>query len=588
MFARLFFILAQYKISSGFNTGELIATFMHGVQLDISATAYFIALPALFLILSVWVNGNWYGIAVKWYSFLLIIMSLIIIVTDSILYSYWGFRMDYTPFLYLKTPAEAMASASLFSIICILAIILILTSLFIVYYQKIVCKFFSGFGRVKNRIAATVLFTFIFASLLMPIRGGVGIAPINAGTVYFSKDMFLNHAAVNAVWNVGNSAFEQKPSENPYLFGDKSVAHEIVDSLRKEHAEPVMILNSQSPNILIIMLESFSGYLASDSTVTPCLNRFAREGILFTEFYASGTRTASGAPAILSGYPAQPTLSIIKEPKKSQSLPSLVKILTEKGYNSSFWYGGEINFANFKSFVIGSGFQNMVTQSNFSSEYYNSKWGVHDHILFDALGDSLQNARQPFFTAVLTLSSHEPFDVPMETVIKGNDNISKYKNSVFYTDKSLGEFINRAKTAEWWKSTLVILVADHCARVSESEPVYSPKLFKIPMLWLGGALDTAGLKIARHGDQTDIPLTVLGQLGIKAAFPFGKDLFAPHGASYSFYTYNEGFGFITDTSEYIYDHKLKNHVVKADNGSNFTEKAGKAYLQVLFDDYLER
>lgn len=583
-------MLAQYKISSGFGAGELAAAFMHGIRLDVSATAYFIALPALFLVLTVWIDGNWYRIAVKWYSFLLTGMAMIIIVADSVLYSYWGFRMDYTPFLYLKTPAEAMASASLFSIICTVAAILILTSLFIAYYLKAVDKFFSDFGRVKNRIAATALFMLIFASLIIPVRGGVGIAPINAGTVYFSKDMFLNHAAVNAVWNVGNSAFEQKPTENPYVFGDKQAAHEIVDSLRKgqKHAEPVKILNNRTPNILIVMLESFSGYLAGDSTVTPCLNRFAREGILFTEFYASGTRTASGAPAILSGYPAQPTLSIIKEPKKSQTLPSLAGILTGKGYSSSFWYGGEINFANFKSFVIGSGFQNMVTQNNFSSEHYNSKWGVHDHILFDALADSLQNARQPFFTAVLTLSSHEPFDVPMETVIKGNDNVSKYKNSVFYTDKSLGEFIDRAKTTEWWKSTLVILVADHCARVSESDPVYSPRLFKIPMLWIGGALDTAGLKIARHGDQTDIPLTVSGQLGIDAEFPFGKDLLAPQGASYSFYTYNEGFGFITDTSEYIYDHKLKNHVVKKDSGSGFAEKVGKAYLQVLFDDYLER
>ena len=213
---------------------------------------------------------------------------------------------------------------------------------------------------------------------------------------------------------------------------------------------------------------------------------------------------------------------------------------------------------------------------------------MHDHILFNALRDSMQNPQKPFLTVVLTLSSHEPFETPMETVIKGSDNMSKYKNSIYYTDKSLGEFIDWAKTTEWWKTTLVILVADHCARVSESQPIYSPEVFKIPMLWLGGALDTTGVKIAKYGDQTDIPLTVLGQLGIDAAFPFGKDLLSPESASYSFYVYNEGFGFLTDTSKYIYDHKMKSHIVKEDNGSDFTEKAGKAYLQVLFDDYLER
>jgi phosphoglycerol transferase MdoB-like AlkP superfamily enzyme len=213
---------------------------------------------------------------------------------------------------------------------------------------------------------------------------------------------------------------------------------------------------------------------------------------------------------------------------------------------------------------------------------------VHDHILFNALQDSMQNPQQPFLTVVLTLSSHEPFDVPMKPVIEGNDNISKYKNSVFYADKSLGEFITWAKTTEWWKTTLVIVVADHAARVSESQPVYSPELFKIPMLWMGGALETTGVKIAKHGDQTDIPRTVFGQLGINAEFPFGKDLLSPESASYSFYVYNEGFGFLTDTTKYIYDHKFKDYVIKEDKGSDFTEKAGKAYLQVLFDDYVGR
>ena len=592
VFARLLFILAQYKTSFEFRIDELTAIFLHGIKLDLSVTAYFIALPALFLIVTIWIQGNWYKTAIKWYSFFLIALSSVIIVVDAVLYSYWGFRMDYTPFTYLKTPTEAMASVSLFKIILCFLAILSLVCLFIALYKKIINKFFGGFDRIKKRIAATLFFTLLFASLIIPIRGGVGIAPINAGTVYFSPKMFLNHAAVNVIWNVGTTAFGKKPIKNPYQFEDKAVAAAIVDSLLHDKGNPMKVLNNQTPNILIIALESFSGYtigaLGGDSTVTPCFNKFAEEGILFTEFYASGNRTDKGMPAILNGYPAQPTQSIIKEPKKSQSLPSLVRILTERGYNSSFWYGGDINFANFKSFVIGSGFQNLITKNNFSSESYNSKWGVHDHILFNALKDSMQNPIEPFLTVVLTLSSHEPFDVPMETVIKGSDNMSKYKNSVFYADKSLGEFINWAKTTDWWQTTLVILVADHCGRASESQPVYSPELFKIPMLWMGGALDTTGLKITKYGDQTDIPLTVLGQLGIDAEFPFGKNLLSPESASFSFYVYNEGLGFLTDTTKYIYDHKMKSHIVKEDKGSGFTEKTGKAYLQVLFDDYLER
>ena len=593
IFARAFFIIAQYKTSFGFQAGELAATFFHGLKLDISTTAYYLALPALFIIATIWAGkGNIYRAAVRWYSFFLILLSMIIIIADSVLYSYWGFRMDYTPFLYLKTPAEAMASTSLFKNILYISVCILLTWLFIIIYKRTADRFFNGFGRVKNRVAATLVFTILFASLIIPIRGGVGIAPINAGTVYFSPKMFLNHTAVNAIWNVGTTAFAKKPVKNPYQFGDAATARAVVDSLLQKRGVPVDVLNNKSPNILIIALESFSGYavgaLGGDSTITPRLNEFAKEGILFSEFYASGTRTDKGVPAILSGYPAQPAHSIIKEPKKSQTLPSIVRILNEQGYKSSFWYGGEINFANFNSFVIGSGFQNIITRNNFNSEFYNAKWGVHDHILFDDLKDSMQNSTEPFFTFVLTLSSHEPFDVPMETVISGSENVSKYKNSVFYTDKSLGEFIDWAKTTEWWQNTLVILVADHAARISESQPIYSPEVFKIPMIWMGGALDTTGMKIDKLGDQTDIPLTLFGQMGIDVEFPFGKDLLSPETASFAFYTYNEGFGFLTDTTKYIYDHKMKNHIINENHGSDFTEKTGKAYLQVLFDDYLKR
>jgi len=133
--------------------------------------------------------------------------------------------------------------------------------------------------------------------------------------------MFLNHTAINAVWNVGTSAFTQKPVKNPYEFGDLSVAKSIVDSLTLKKGFPEKVLNTSKPDIIIIVLESFSGYLigplGGDSLVTPNINRYSREGILFTDFYASGTRTDKAIPAILDGYPAQPAQSIIKEPKKA-------------------------------------------------------------------------------------------------------------------------------------------------------------------------------------------------------------------------------------------------------------------------------
>ena len=591
-FARLFFILTQYHVSFNNGIGELLATFVHGIKLDISTTGYFMLIPALLILPGIWMTGKWYRVVIRWYTYFLILLSSVIIVADGTLYSYWGFRMDYTPFMYLRTPAEAMASVSTLKAIMFFLIIAVITVLFIFIYRKTADRFFENPGPVRFRIPALLFFLLLTGSLIIPIRGGFGIAPINAGSVYFSPKMFLNHTAVNAVWNVGTTAVTHKPVKNPYKFGDSESASKLVKSLIERGGAPEVVLNTTRPDILLIVLESFSGYLigplGGDSLVTPNFNRLTKEGILFTEFYASGTRTDKAMPAILNGYPAQPAQSLIKEPKKSQSLPSLIRILSEDGYHSSFWYGGEINFANFNSFVIGSGFQTIVTKNNFDPADYNSKWGVHDHIMFTALRDSMQHVREPFLNVVLTLSSHEPFDVPMKPVFEGKDNMDKYRNSVFYADMALGEFIEWAKTTAWWKNTLVIMVADHCCRVSESQPNFSPNLFRIPMLWTGGAVTKPGVRINKHGDQTDISVTLLSQLGKSVKFPFGKDLFSRESNSFSFYTYNEGLGFITDSSVYVYDHKMKGQLIKEGRGADFAETAGKAYLQVLFDDYLKR
>ena len=590
--ARLFFILVQYHSSFQNSIGDLLGTFWHGAKLDISTIGYYLIIPMLFAVPGIYFSGKWYRISLRWYTYILIVFSSIIIVSDANLYSYWGFRMDYTPMLYLKTPGEAMASVSTMKIILFLITIGLLAWLFIYIYNKLIDRLFSDFNRIRYWLPAILFFMILCGALLIPIRGGFGVAPINAGTVYFSKKMFLNHTAINAVWNVGTAAFAQRPVKNPYEFGDIGEAKSIVDSLTIKRGNPEKVLNTTRPDIMIIVLESFSGYLigplGGDSLVTPSINRYAKEGILFSEFYASGTRTDKAIPAILGGYPAQPAQSIIKEPKKSQSLPSLVKILIENGYHSSFWYGGEINFANFNSFVIGSGFHDIITKNNFDPVNYNSKWGVHDHILFQTLKDSMKTVKEPFLKVILTLSSHEPFDVPMEPVFQGSDIMSKYKNSIYYTDKTLGSFFDWAKGTDWWKNTLIILVADHCARIYSDMPNYKQNVFKIPMLWIGGALSKKNIRIGKLGSQVDIPVTLLNQLGLTGNFPFSKDMLSDQSKSFAFYTYNEGFGFITDSSAIGFDLKSRMPVLTEGKNPESAEKKGKAYLQFLFNDYLKR
>lgn len=590
--ARLFFFLSQLKETSGNTFSSVAGAFWHGLQLDISATGYILVIPMLLLIADVFFNGDRIRIFIKSYSYLIIFICSLIIVSDSLLYKYWGFRMDHTVLFYLRTPKEAIASVTTVQIIGVVMIISLIFLAFFLLYNKFVDKLFRDFEKIRFRIPAVLFFLFLLASLLIPIRGGFGIAPINAGTVYFNKNIFINHAAVNVIWNVGNSAFNRKPTTNPYSFRDLQEAVAIRDSLTAKSAAPMQVLNNQRPDIMIVVLESFGnsliGPLGGDSLTTPNLNRLSREGVLFTNFYASGNRTDKAMPAILNGYPAQPTESIMKEPGKTQSLPGIVRILKDSGYHTSFWYGGEINFANFNSFIINNGFDQVITMDDFDPEFYNSKWGVHDHIFLKTLSDSMKSVREPFFKVILTLSSHEPFDVPMEPFFPGNDDYTRFRNSVYYADMALGAFIESAKKSEWWNNTLVIIIADHCRRNSEEIQVYSEDIFRIPMLWTGGAVSSKGLEIRKTGSQVDIPLTLLHQLGIEGDFPFGKDLLSDGSGSFAFYTFNDGFAFFTDSSGYIYDNLLGSPVLKTGKDPEKAGDLGKAYLQVLYDDFLSR
>jgi glucan phosphoethanolaminetransferase (alkaline phosphatase superfamily) len=590
--ARFFFIVSQFREASLYDFGTLAATFIHGFKMDISTTGYLMLIPILLVIPELYFSGKWYKIFLKIYTFLTIIFSVILIVSDANLYTYWGFRMDYTPLLYLKTPADAMASVTGGQFVSMALLMLSLSALSILAFNKIINQFFTGFTRVRLWLPAIGFFLIMLGALIIPIRGGIGLAPINAGSVYFDESLFPNHTAINVIWNIGNSAIYQESDKNPYEYGDLATSTEIVNNLTAKKGITEKILNTTRPNVLIFVLESFGSYLigplGGDPAVTPNLNKYINEGVLFTNFYATGSRTDKAIPAILSGYPSQPTTSIIKDPKKSQSLPNIVKLLNNAGYNSSFWYGGDINFANFNSYLISSGFNQIITKDDFDPSNYNSKWGVHDHILLNALQDSMKNVKEPFVKAILTLSSHEPFEVPMDPVIKGSDEISMFKNSVYYADQSLGKFIEEAKKSDWWENTLIVLVADHCRRNSVDIPVYSQEIFKIPMLWLGGAILKEGVKIDKFGSQVDIPVTIADQLNLKSDFPFSKDLLSDESNSFAFYSFNEGFAFITDSSSLIYDHKLKLPVFFEGVNETSSENFGKAYLHVLFNDYLKR
>ena len=582
---RAIFIIYNYDFTKSIPFADIIGSFVHGFKLDMSQTGYVIFFLSFFLAFFIPFGEKINSRFIKIYTFIFIFLFTIISIVDIELYKNWGFKIDTTVLLYLKTPKESLASTPVW-----LTLLLALLSGVIIwtanrYFNKFIKKDLKKLKPSKWYFIPVMLF--IAATMIIPIRGGFGIAPINPGTVFFSEHQFANHAAINTVWNFGYSLAHDKDTEQVKFMNDE-VAHKYVSGLLSPgNGGVTKLIKDDNPNVLIIILESFTANiiepLGGVKDVTPNFTGISKNGVFFDNFYASGDRSDKGIVAILSGYPAQPTSSIIKFTNKAEKLPHLSKMLEKDGYSTGFYYGGEINFANMNSYFVSGGYDTLVTLHNFSKKDMNSKWGAHDHVVFQRLFDDLQKTEQPFFRVMFTLSSHEPFDVPHTSKFKGTDNEQKFFNAANYTDSCLGDFIDKAKLTSWWNNTWIILVADHGIRLVGNIPYNSSQKFRIPMVWTGGAVikDTV---ISKTASQCDIPLMIGNQTNKNFKnFYFSKDVLKNQNA-FAYFAYNNGFGFYTDTAGFVWDN-TGNKFIEKNNISLDFEQKGKAFLQVLLEDF---
>ena len=589
VFRIVFLISYRGMVQDALLADQLLAL-LHGLKLDISLTGYILLFPTLILIpFSIFRKGFFRSI-LSIYTFIILLSLIMAYISNLVIYQYWNTPIDRSIFDYLSTPGEMFASISPAAIILFLSIIIFLiASIYFWIYRKWIASTLNI--NLKRNWLTPILFFLLVPTLILPIRGGLATSPIHVGVVYFHESSFLNHTAVNPVWNLFSSLVESGNLTQSVEFYSSQEVKEIMDDLYDPVSEPVPtpILTTRRPNIIIILLESFGQPVISDMggklDAAPNINSLISEGVFFNNFYSSGTMTDRSLGAVLGGYPAVPGTCIIYFEDKALKLPSLNKKLKSSGYNSAFLYGGDIDFGHISSYLVINGFEQIISDKNFPLSIKRSSWGVPDHILFEKLLEVSEQASTPFFNVLLTLSSHTPFDVPMEPVFPGNDHIEKFKNSVFYTDKYLGEFIENAKSKDWWDETIIIIMADHGCRIGNIS-AHEKKRFHIPMLWLGGALSVSDTTITEFSSQTDLPLTLLNQLGMSGdEFIFSKDILSPETRSFAYYTYNDGIGFISDSMFSIYSFVKGDYLLRNTSETDPGLDPGLAYIQYLFEDF---
>jgi len=585
---KAFFLIYNANFAKSLGLADYFGIFYHGAALDLSITSYILFLSSLFLVILLLAKQQFMAKFFSIFTLLVLLILSFLSFVDIGLYSHWGFRLDITPLLYLDNLSAFTASVSLGQIVSLILATLSFSFLFYFLYTKFIQPTVLAFEKVHYlHIISLLLITGLW---IIPMRGGLGEIPIKVSSVYFHKETYVNHAAVNGIWNFMYSYTKKDLLNANISFMEKAKADEIFEKLTSQSDSIQKVLTNDTPNILIIALESLSTKVIDHPGATPFLKQLRKESVYFSNFYANGDRTDRAMVAILSGYPAFPTRNIISFPKKTESLPFLSKSLKQKNYTNSFYYGGSLNFANYQGYLTNGDFDHLISIHNFESKDMNSKWGAHDHVVFDKLFDDL-NASQskPFFTFMFTLSSHEPFEVPMKTAIQGKSEDSLFLNAAHYADKCLENFLAKAKKTNWWKNTLVIIVADHGTIIPFNTPNYAEKKFQIPMYWLGGALNLKDTVIDAYASQKDIAKTVLNQLNLNSReFIYSKDLFAKDFKGDAFCAFNNGFGYFTDSLKLIYDNNAGKYIREEGVIDYLQLDLGKAYLQVLSDDFQKR
>lgn len=574
-------------------------SFWNAIPLDISTASYILIIPFLISIVQVFYSHRWLNTLL--FAYTIIILSLIAIITTAELgiYEEWKTKLHYKALNYISRPDEIYNSSDTFTFFMLIGIFMLKIAIGSLLFIKV---FYSRIVDYKSSILAKVCSILVIPILLfLGIRGGISEIPITQSKVYFSKHNFINIATVNTTYSFLISTIENYKFKdtNPFEYYDLKEAKErVVDIHKVKNDTTISILKNNRPNIVILILESWSAdlieSLGGKPGITPEFKKLEKEGILFTAFYASGNRSEQAMTSIFAGFPATPITAISHNLDKINGLPSLTKELEKEGYSTSYYFGGELMYGGIKSFITVSGFDVIKEMKDFDKSIPRGKLGIHDEYIFDIHLKELYKTTQPFFSSIFTVSTHSPYDQPMDDVISwaSTKNQNGYLNSAYYTDKCLAEYLKKAKSQPWYSNTLFIIVADHSHDSYKHWPIYSKEYRKIPMLFYGDVIKDQfkGIKISRIGSQTDIAGTLLKQLNINTdSFFWSRNLLNPTTPEFAYYESNDGPGWVTTDGYMVYSNTVNDFLELESEPSKQDSLImnGKSYLQVLFQEFMD-
>ena len=583
----VFMMWCRGASSEAIGWSEVAKVYLKGYYSDVIAGAYLTGLPLL-IVLGRWmlprVNFEVPMVATE------VVVALIITLVsmaDVVLYPHWRYKLDKSVFPFLRTPKEAFGNVSVAylvgSFILLLSLWVIVSLSFIELVQLTEIWRPDAEGGWRYYLSCIGLFVMFGLLVFIAIRG-LGSHPYSPNRTFFSTNVYFNHSALNPLYNMIYSLTLKEDKGAGFHFVDDEECSRAVGALYPRHGSPrQQLLAGNRPNVLFIIWESLSARfvesLGGCGGVMPSFEQAAAEGVLFSGMDCSSYRTERALACIFSGLPGQPTMNVVRDTPKLPHLPSLPRLLAEQyGYHTIAIHGGPLTYMNQIDYYIASGHKEIHDIKDYPAGAPKCVWGIHDHYMAEQVAEHILGGKTgegPWWITFQTLSSHTPYKVPEKIL----DN--KVENAFAYTDRALGHLLSQLKSSEEvWKNLLVVIVGDHGLNDPGIKQLPRQEYVRIPMLFTGGMVKERGV-VDVLMSQTDIPATILGQLGVDhSSFPFSRDVLADsYREPFTFHSYNNGFLLRTSSGFTDYDNTAGRALSGADEER---EKRGHLILQSLY------
>ena len=562
-FAVLFSILSLYILFStlirigflfwsstdlDFNLFYILRAFFTGFCYDFAVGTLFLLLYSIYLLVfpKRWIDSRFDKIFTYIYLAIVLLIIYFSLLAEIPFWDEFGVRFNFIAVDYLIYTYEVISNINesypLPLIIFVLVALIVLTFVFL-QKRKIFRNTFSDKRPISKRFA---LFYVLIPALILSLI-------LKNKQADFSNNLVLNELGKNGTFSFF-SAFKSNELDYETFYpkiDDKEAYSVLKKNLLQENqayatnkwddiSRTTKSGNEQRPNVILIAIESFSGdflkAFGNKDNLTPNYDKLANEGIFFTNLYATGTRTVRGMEALTLSVPPTPGNSIVRRPD-NQNLFSVATIFKEKNYQPYFIYGGDGYFDNMNNFFGGQGFDivdrnrgNPLSDEIKTQRFnipdnevsFENAWGICDEDLYKQsikYADKSSKINKPFFQFVMTTSNHKPYTFPAGKIDlpQGDRN-----GAVKYTDYALGKFLADAKTKPWFKNTVFVIVADHCASSAGKWEINIDK-HHIPAIIYN--LPQKAEKINRLTSQIDLMPTLFGYLGWNYTTSlYGKDI----------------------------------------------------------------